>query len=132
VNAFREKDSAAFADIMREMSEVSSEGARRLASKKLPQFFDMVQEYYRLMDRLGQMSDAPIVSAVHRQIAEIVYACDAVYKPSGAGGGDLGVAFSNSQQILQTCAAQLQQAGFELIDLTFVSNGLQIKANGVN
>lgn len=132
VNAFREKDFAGFASIMKEMSKVSSEGAGALASRQLAQFFRSIQAYYRLMDKLGQMSDAPIVSPPHRRIAEIVYAGDAVYKPSGAGGGDLGVAFSDSQKALKTCAAQLHQAGFGIIDLNFISNGLQIKANGVN
>jgi len=134
VNAFREKDSAGFEGIMKEMSKVSSEGAGALASRRLAQFFGSIQAYYRLMDRLGQMSDAPIISPVHRRIAEIVCAGDAVYKPSGAGGGDLGIAFSDSQKALKTCAAQLQQAGFGIIDLNFVSNGFQIKVNvnGVN
>lgn len=134
VNAFREKDYDGFDNFMKEMSKVSSEGAEALASRQLTHFFRSVQEYYRLMDRLGQLSDAPIISPVHRRIAEIVYAGDAVYKPSGAGGGDLGIAFSDSQKVLKTCAAQLQQAGFGIIDLNFVSNGFQIKVNvnGVN
>lgn len=132
VNEFKKKDSTSFTAILRGMAEVSSEGAGALASQQLPQFFKMVQEYFRLMDTLGQRSDAPIISPAHRQIAKIVYAGDAVYKPSGAGGGDLGIAFSDSQQILQACAVQLRQAGFGIIDLNIVSNGLRIKANGVN
>jgi ERG8-type phosphomevalonate kinase len=132
VNAFRVKNPKKFNGIMGEMAEISSRGCEALKTGKTAHFLEMAQQYYRQMDELGRCSNIPIISTEHRRIAEIVQSSGAVYKPSGAGGGDLGIAFGLSEKILKNCATELGSAGFKIIDIQAVSSGIQIKSNGVN
>lgn len=126
VQRFRDKDPAGFRKIMAEMAEISSTGIAGLKKVDTPAFLDTVQEYCRAMERLGRLSGAPIISPEHRRIGEIVRGCGAAYKPSGAGGGDLGIAFATTEAILEECEVQLKQAGVECININIAREGVQI------
>ncbi len=126
VQRFREKDPAGFRKIISEMGELSSAGIAGLKNADMPAFLDAVREYRRAMERLGRFSNAPIISPEHRRIGEIVRKCGAAYKPSGAGGGDLGIAFATAEKILEECDSALKKAGFETIELNISSTGVQI------
>ena len=126
VHCFRDKDPVGYQKIMAEMAELSSAGIAGLKKADTPAFLDAVREYCREMERLGQLSDAPILSPEHRRIGEIVRECGAAYKPSGAGGGALGIAFAASANILQECDVRLKKAGIECIDISIARKGIQI------
>lgn len=126
VQRFREKDPAGFRKIMLEMAEISSAGIAGLKKAATPAFLDAVREYRGAMERLGRLSGAPIISPEHRRIGEIVRECGAAYKPSGAGGGDLGIAFATAEEILEECEARLKQAGIECININIARKGVQI------
>lgn len=53
----------------------------------------MVHSYLAHLDALGRDAGVAIVSEPHQRIAEIARSCGCAAKPSGAGGGDLAVAF---------------------------------------
>jgi phosphomevalonate kinase len=132
VNVFREKKPHDFNSIMGGMTEISSAGCEALKTGKTAFFLEIVRQYYQKMDELGKRCDIPIISAEHRRIAGIVQSNGAVYKPSGAGGGDLGIAFGLSREVIKNCGTELGKAGFKTIDIRTVSNGIQIKSDGVN
>ena len=50
-----------------------------------------------------------------------------VYKPSGAGGGDFGVAFVDSEDRQADVRDALGQAGFALPELSFEPDGLRLE-----
>lgn len=127
VNVFREKNPGDFNRIMAEMREISAAGCKALKTGNTAPFLEMVQQYYRKMDELGKRCGIPIISAEHRHIAGIVQSNGAVYKPSGAGGGDLGIAFALSEKILENCETELKKAGFKTIEICTVSDGMQIQ-----
>jgi mevalonate kinase len=56
-----------------------------------------------------------------------VYKFGAVYKPSGAGGGDLGIAFVRSADELTELASLIQKANFEIVHLQMGVDGVQIQ-----
>ncbi|MGA3122150.1 MAG: hypothetical protein ABSF69_15415 [Polyangiaceae bacterium] len=54
-------------------------------------FIQSVRQYGRLLSDLGGVADAPIVPASCAELATFAAGENAVFLPSGAGGGDVGV-----------------------------------------
>ena len=69
------------------------------------------------MSDLGLVAGADIVSAPHRAIAVIAAANGGAAKPSGAGGGDIALAFVPVDNAAQLTAA-LASAGYPVLPLT--------------
>lgn len=52
------------------------------------------------------------------------------YKPSGAGGGDLGIALCSDAQALAAFASEARRAGFTPLELDLGVTGLEVSGNG--
>jgi phosphomevalonate kinase len=85
-----------------------------------------IEAYHRSMDALGQLAGADIVSAPHKSLARLASAHGAVYKPSGAGGGDVGIAFAASRHPLEAFAKDARKAGYTPLDLAIDFNGVEV------
>ncbi len=112
--------------IFAEMASISRDGIAALKAGKTGTFLEAVSAYHKAMDRLGKTSGADIISAEHQQIAEIAAQNQCHYKPSGAGGGDFGIVFGRDAAEIENCALQISQAGFNIMSLTMVKNGVVI------
>jgi len=80
-------------------------------------FLATVRGYHEAMDDLGRRADLSIVSPAHRTIAGLAETEGVAYKPSGAGGGDVGLLFAASQPALVQAGRLAQRAGYRLLDL---------------
>lgn len=79
---------------------------------------------------LGRAADLPIWSPAHEAIGERVAASGGHYKPSGAGGGDVGlvVVRSGDEQAAERVKSGLSSAGFSMLPLRFGARGLHVEA----
>ena len=126
VHEFRAREPRRFQQIMEEMGEISFAGCHALFSEDISHFLDAVGAYHQVLTKLGQHSSAPIISPEHQALAAIAYDRGAFYKPSGAGGGDLGIAFSDSPEVLEQVAEQIGRTAYEIVPIHITANGLQI------
>ncbi len=124
VQSFKTKSPKKYHEIMKQMLRTSEQGCRAFSLGHVEQFLKAVREYYRLMDHLGKQSGAPIISEVHQRLAEIVEAAGGVYKPSGAGGGDLGIAFAASNSVISEIKQRLNPTPFQTISLDIAQKGV--------
>lgn len=69
------------------------------------------------MSDLGVVAGADIVSAPHRAIAVMAAAHGGAAKPSGAGGGDIALAFAPLER-LSTLSAALTTSGYPVLPMT--------------
>lgn len=129
VNALKETHPARFYYWLERMTLFAREGCRAFGLGDYRGFMSALHLYFDAMKHLGEESDAPIISPVHQKLADIVYSCGAVYKPSGAGGGDLGIAVTMSPGVLDTVKTRLAEAGFTPIDLAIDPFGCRITSN---
>lgn len=65
-----------------------------------------------------------IGTAVHDDIRRLVEGQGAVYKTSGAGGGDFGLALTDSEEQLQAVRAACRKRGLTVLDEPFAVAGL--------
>lgn len=125
VHKFRDRSPQGFQQLMTEMTDISFMGCHALMNSDIPAFLDAVQRYHGAMETLGQRSEAPIISKEHQDLASIARDCKVAYKPSGAGGGDLGIFFSDSPELLEDVALQVAETPYTIIQIDITANGLQ-------
>jgi phosphomevalonate kinase len=102
---------------IKSLSELSNQGCHACRSRNQSQFLDIVQKFYNQLLIFSEISDIPIISDIHKKIADIVYHNGGVYKPSGAGMGDLGISFCKSLEIKNKVESELKNENIECIHL---------------
>jgi len=64
---------------------------------------------------------------MHKKIAKIVQLNGGVYKSSGAGGGDIGIAFTDSPTDEQNIKDALLYSGLEILNLNLENSGAGVQ-----
>lgn len=83
-----------------------------------------VQRINGAMASLGERSGAPIVTAPMARLAARAEQVGAAMKPSGAGGGDVVVAFAQDDLAMDAVRAAAAAEGFEEVDLAADGSGV--------
>jgi phosphomevalonate kinase len=127
VFAFKQKDPKAYQRIIQEMADISLSGINAFSRGDTPEFLQAAYSYGNLMEQLGQLSDTPIYSREHQQLARIVGKFGAVYKPSGAGGGDMGIAFTTSIDTVESIITAARESGYIPLNIHTDARGVYIQ-----
>jgi phosphomevalonate kinase len=90
-------------------------------------FLAAVAAYGELLAELGQALGAPISTPEHEQLKRLAERIAVTYKSSGAGGGDMGMAFALDQQRLAQFVGACRELGFEAVNLTIDPAGLAVE-----
>jgi phosphomevalonate kinase len=104
VNSYKSRDALGYSQLTSEMSALTEQfiDACRTESQTL---LTVVERYAELMERLGRLSHAPIVTEQMKTVFKTITEFGGAAKPSGAGGGDFIVAFlpadTNFSRLLQ-------------------------------
>ena len=77
-----------------------------------------IAEYNQALKSFSAISGTDFYNQVHVALQKKVESARCTYKPSGAGGGDFGLAFSEDLQVLNQLADQLKREGCYLVPLT--------------
>ena len=88
--------------------------------------FPIVQaaHYGALMEKLGASAEVPIVTRPFAEVAALAGTLGGAAKPSGAGGGDVGVAFLTSDGAAATFRRRAPHIGVEILSITTGARGL--------
>lgn len=78
--------------------------------------------------RLQQASGLPIYAGGHEHAARLAAAEGCVYKPSGAGGGDLGLLAADEPARLARALGRLERAGLRAVDVRLEGAGAEAVA----
>jgi phosphomevalonate kinase len=127
--AYQKQNESKFNRIMQSLAKLSDAGCKAMVDGQIDTFLQVVRNYYERLKQLGAESRIPIISEVHRQIAEIVHAGKGFYKPSGAGGGDFGIIFSSSKSHMAELAQKVTTIGFTIMDIDVGARGIQLQAD---
>ena len=83
-----------------------------------------LREYTEALRHFDVDHTLGIFDAGHSTLANEADSSDVVYKPCGAGGGDLGIAISTNKSALSTFVKAASERGFKLMDLRIDPAGL--------
>jgi len=84
-----------------------------------------VSRFGELLDSLGRQASLDIFSLPHRALLALAMKSGLVYKPCGAGSGDLGVAMGTDVNDIDQYLNRARYSGYKTVDISLNSNGVQ-------
>ena len=89
---------------------------------------ELIAAYQHALMTLDNAADLKIFSAEHQELVKIAADFGLVYKPCGAGGGDIGIAFADTKQqptVLENFRTAATTAGFLCPTLEMARHGVR-------
>lgn len=120
-------------DFAAQMERMRSVAAMALASWQaadVPRVLAAVSAYDDALRQLDQAAAIGIYTPVHQRLRALCLELGLVYKPSGAGGGDFGIALGSSRTVLERLRERCQGEGIYLLDRPLCPPGLVVSGRG--
>lgn len=127
LDAAREANGNAVDAVLDALGAISARGAAAFGRGDTSGILDAVRDFADWMAELGSAAGMPVVSNEHEVILQLARGCGICYKPSGAGGGDIGVGFADDPDAAALFAQRVRAAGFLALDLSVDPTGLEIR-----
>jgi phosphomevalonate kinase len=83
-------------------------------------------EYVSALEALDAAADLGIYGPAHRALTQLAIDCGVVYKPCGAGGGDLGAAFTRDSAAADRFIRLASEQPFLPVSLETAPHGIQV------
>ena len=126
VRQARSSKPASYRSWIRKMADVSDRGLAALENRDLAGFGECLDAYGELMAGFGDFCGIPVVNEDHAAIGKLVREAGGCYKPSGAGGGDVGLVWAREAVRLQRIVRRVRESGYPPLPLAFNAEGLRI------
>jgi phosphomevalonate kinase len=110
----------------RKLGEASRAMVAVFESGEAPEILEQLGEYTRALKQFDDAHGLGIFAAGHAGLAERAASEGLVYKPCGAGGGDIGVALATSSASLASFEKTAARAGFTRLDLGIDPRGAML------
>lgn len=110
------------------LAEMAAAGVQAARANKSGEFLRMLDDYAAALQELGSASDTDILSEPHRRLRDMGKRYGIVYKPCGAGGGDIGVGMSRDPEALAAFQAGLAAERFQSLSLNIDRDGVQARS----
>lgn len=110
----------------RDLVEAAEHTARTWRRGAAADVLAALARYTRVLRRFSDEYDLGVFAAGHAGLADAVPG-DVVYKPCGAGGGDLGMAFAADRAALEQFAELAAAQGFRRLPLALDAAGVRLE-----
>ncbi len=114
---FQTRHPGQFTAALTPLMELAEQGADALARSDSARFIQLCDEYSHNLSEFGRTVGVDIMSSPHRELRKLATNSGVVYKPSGAGNGDIGIAYSLDIKALARFAGKAEKAGFAQLTL---------------
>lgn len=125
--AWRARAPKPFDAFMRELGQSAEMVIDALRRGDINAFLEGFTDYGARMGTMGGLIQRCVVTPAHEALAELAKAEQVGYKPSGAGGGDIGVMLSPDPDRLAHLADKIEAMGMTSIELEVDTNGWQLE-----
>ena len=85
--------------------------------KDIKSILELMEQYSSLMHRLNEKYDLGIYTDEHQDLANEASKLGLFYKPSGAGGGDVGFILTDDETKLKQLLTQIKDKNYQIMDL---------------
>jgi phosphomevalonate kinase len=123
-------DDGVIASALAGLGGVARSGVDHLRAADLPGWLSDVDDFYEALEALGRIAGLEIISDEHLRLRQMARDADVHYKPSGAGGGDLGIGFTDDAEAVVAFASRASDAGFRPVELAVDPKGLECVCGG--
>jgi phosphomevalonate kinase len=112
------------AGVVGDLCATAERGVAAVVAGDAASFCDAVARTAELLARLGADAGIPIVTPALARLVEIARAAGVAAKPSGAGGGDCGIAFARSGAEADALRAAWRDAGIVPLPVGIAPDGV--------
>ncbi len=123
---FNQSHPSIFRKQMDRLSAASQLGVDAYRSMNHVAFMESIDRFFSRLIQFADMSGLPIVTGDDMSLANVTKRCGGVYKPSGAGGGDVGLAFTNDPSTVGRLNQAFTDAGYHVLDLKTTAKGVEL------
>ena len=128
VRALLETDRAAYERAMGALRDAATQLVEAVAANDAHALVRAASVHHDAMGKLGEAASAPIVDAGLARAAALARAHGGAAKPSGAGGGDVALAFFADQDAAKKFAAACPANALTLVDVALGVEGVRQEA----
>jgi phosphomevalonate kinase len=114
------------AEQLRPLERIAEDGCAAVRENDADEFLTAVAAYGQRLEVLGKCIGAEIVTREHREVAGHAKRSGVVYKVSGAGGGDLGIALSADPEALAAFRRAVR-VKYRVVDFRVETAGLSVE-----
>jgi phosphomevalonate kinase len=107
-----------------QLVEAASDVAHAWHAESTTDIVDTLRKYAGTLRNFDLEHNLGIYDAGHAELADIADSFGVIYKPCGAGGGDLGIAISSDDTAVATFAAAATAYGFKHLRMSIASGGV--------
>jgi len=132
VKAWAEKNVAGYAAAMRPLREQAELFVEAFAADNVPALIDTAIAFGAAMGELGDKAGVPIVTPRFGIASDLAINLGGAAKPSGAGGGDIGVGLFGDDDAATTFASRVEQLGLRVIDAPLDGKGVHRRQPSAN
>jgi phosphomevalonate kinase len=125
VRAFEARDGQAYAQLRGELHDQAARFASAIAAGNVPEIIAATSAYGLAMGQLGRSAGVDIVTRELAQVAVLAGEHAGAAKPSGAGGGDVAIAFFPDRASAAVFDAACREHGLDLLDLRLGADGVR-------
>jgi phosphomevalonate kinase len=111
LDAFQAADPARFEQRMAELCKLASATVAAWVQGEVAAILQAFADYDDALRAFDDGAQIGIYTPIHQRLAEMSSAAGAVYKISGAGGGDFGIAFADSADVIAGAARAFADQG---------------------
>ena len=127
VQSLAEREPARYLQAMQRLCAEAEAFVEALAAGNVAALIAAAGAYEEGLVALGQAAGVAIVTPRFEIASELASNLGGVAKPSGAGGGDVGVAFFSEAAAARNFTSRLRQLGLLVVDAGFDANGVRRK-----
>ncbi len=117
-------DPAGHDTAMSRLADIADRGRTATVRSDIPALLDACRAGLDALTALGTAAGAGIVTVRHRALADAMAGTGAVFKTTGAGGGDLGLILAPSQAALDAATRAAESLGHGCPALEFGAGGV--------
>ena len=111
---------------MSDLVETANDVASIWGGQRSAEICSSLQSYTESLHRFNSVHALGIFAAGHDRLYAMSKSTDVLYKPCGAGGGDIGIALSLDSTALAAFVAGTKELGFQELTVAIDSNGVEI------
>ncbi len=125
LDVWRDQNVSKFNNITDQMGAAAADGAAAIKDGNCEGFLAAASRFSEFLDILGTSACLDIFSPPHRALLALAMKSGLVYKPCGAGSGDLGVVMGTDVNDIDQFVNRARDSGYKIVDISPNSSGVQ-------
>lgn len=93
----------------------------------VPKLLGAIRDYVDVLERFDAGQSLGIFEAGHRALVDMARSGGQIYKPCGAGGGDVGIVLSDDHNKVRGFVREAELAGFSRLDVVLELRGARVE-----